>query len=142
MENREGKSWISLEEVLPLAEFLVQRFGEHPSGGLVSLDEKSIVDSLDEVYYENQKLGREKESYVTIKYRQAKIICERFGQREIKYPPRKEHPHLDHNTRDEDNEGGWCDTCQDTFEGNTGFVAGWNAYDDEVKKLNPETKGE
>lgn len=60
-------------------------------------------------------------------------------------PKKKEHIHLRHTTRDEDEEGGWCDTCQDTFEVSTLFCAGYNKCHsgfqpliDYVKKLEKE----
>lgn len=41
-------------------------------------------------------------------------------------PKERKHKCLHHSTRDEDDGGGWCDTCQDTYEGSTCLIYGYN----------------
>lgn len=41
-------------------------------------------------------------------------------------PKEKKHDHLNHSTRDEDADGGWCDTCQETFNNPTLPVIAYN----------------
>lgn len=62
-------------------------------------------------------------------------IADKIAQEILKRLPKEEtHPHLHHSTRDEDNETGWCDTCNDTFEKPTLLIAGKNAMLKQVKQ--------
>ena len=47
------------------------------------------------------------------------------------FPEKKIHKCLEHSIRDEDGEGGWCDTCQDTSEGSTLIRYGANQMREE-----------
>jgi len=54
---------------------------------------------------------------------------------ELVLAKKKDHPHLNHSTRDEDGDGGWCDDCQTTFEKPTLFTAGYNQALEDVANL-------
>ena len=97
---------------------------------------KSLKEVLEELLDEYNKCR----GWVTHSYQlnpEAKLIAQAKSEIEKLFlemlPKEKTHPHLNHSTRDEDNDGGWCDTCQTTFEISTQYLAGFNSAIQEMR---------
>jgi len=68
--NRKGNSW----GVDDIVDYILSEPCLKLLADLFEVDESKAREILDKEYYENQKLEKKNESYVIIKYRQAKTL--------------------------------------------------------------------